>query len=94
LPSPNDPEKPTTKDDDDDEDEKDSEMRLFCQVSDGLERLFDAGGPWDAATEAHTVTEIFSVGGKDASGSDGNPMLVERSGGERRGVGFFVKLNP
>jgi len=36
----------TAENDDDDEDEKDGETALFCQGSDGLECLFDTGGPW------------------------------------------------
>ena len=68
--------------------------RLFCQGSNDLECLFDAGRPWETAAEAHAVAEIIAVGREDASGGNGDAMLVERAGGERRGIDPSVKLNP
>ena len=38
--------------------------------------LFHPGGPRMTATEAHAVTETLSVGRKDASRGDGNPVFI------------------
>jgi len=61
---------------------------LGCQVSNGFDRSFDASRPWMSATDAHAIAKILSVGREDATRSDGDPVLVERAGGESGGVEF------
>ena len=41
-----------------------------------------------SATDAHAIAKILSVGREDATRSDGDPVLVERAGGEGGGVEF------
>src|SRR5580704_907529 len=67
---------------------------LTCQVPKGFDCSFDASRPRVSAADAHAVAKIFSVGRENAARGDGDPVLVERLGGQGRGVEFRIKLDP
>ena len=68
-----------------------SPLRQGAQGSNGL---FHAGRPRMPATDPHAVAEALAVCREDASGCDGDPVLIDGAGGKFGGVQFSIQLDP